>query len=140
MGKLKIALSFSVLAFVLTSCGSSNSLQSISISQTATTAALEFGATGTFTDGRVISALPVSWVILGPGVDPPGTGYTLSGAPFFPICVMSGASYTVVAIAPADPNAPGSGSVPTSVWNDVVLGTVKSEGGFVGTSAQFTCA
>ena len=139
MGKLKNALTFSILSVVLTGCGSSNKLQSISINQAAATAP-KFVATGSFTNGTVISALPVSWVIRGPGIDQTGTGYSLSTSPFFPVCVISGASYTVVAMAPVDPHAPTSGSVPTTVWDDLVSGKVTSEDGFVGTTAQLTCA
>lgn len=138
MGELRIALTFSILSVVLISCGSSNVLQSISINQTAA-GATKFVATGTFANGAAIDPLPVNWVILGPAIDPPGTEYWLSAAPLFPVCLIKGAQYTVVAIAPVDPHAPKTGSVPMTVWDGLVSGKVKSEGGFVAATAQFTC-
>jgi len=140
MGKLTATLFTSVLSFLSISCGSSNRLQSISISDNTTGPEPLYMASGTFTNGGNVSSLPVSWFIFGPGIDPPGTGYSLSAAPFLPVCVIGGDTYMIVAIAPADPHAPQSGPVPANVWNDLVSGKLKSESGFVGATVQMTCA
>jgi hypothetical protein len=99
-----------VLAFACfaLSCGSSRQLQSITISQTTSGTQTSFVATGTFSaPPTTVTPLPVSWYV---GVV--GAQYTLTTQPFSATndC-LDPAVTLLVAIAPADPNAPSSGSV-----------------------------
>ena len=91
-------------------CGSSSNrqLQSISINAVANGEQIQFVATGTFSSSpTTVSPLPVSWSF----APPPGE-YTLTTQPFTFQCVNAGPyASPIVALAPADPNAPSSGSM-----------------------------
>jgi hypothetical protein len=99
-----------VLAFACCalSCGSSRRLQSITISQTTSGTQSTFVATGTFSaPPTTVTPLPVSWY-----VGPVGAQYTLTTQPFSTTTgCLNPAVALLAAIAPADPNAPSSGSV-----------------------------
>jgi hypothetical protein len=96
--------------------GSSNSnrqLQSITISSTTNGAQIEFTAIGTFSaPPTTVSPLPVSWGI-GPFAPPPGNvQYTLTAQPYLFDCTGSGPYLPVSTLAPTDPSAPATGSLP----------------------------
>jgi hypothetical protein len=91
-----------------------------------------------------VTPLPVSWFLMGPGVDPPGPGYSLAKGKFTAVrCSEANPvalTYTVIAVAPADPNAPSSGSMPAQVFTDLVTAHTKTEeGGFVAATASLVC-
>lgn len=90
-------------------------------------------ATGTFNGSpTTVNPLPLSWwVQTGTIVEPP-YNYSLSSQPFTVGCGM----FPVVAIAPTDPNAPSSGTIPTQVFQDLMNGQVTSEGGFIVSARQ----
>ena len=99
------------LACFALSCGSSRRLQAITISQTASGTQVTFVATGTFSaPPTTITPLPASWF-----VGTLGAQYTLTTQPFSArnVCPPDANPPVglLVAIAPADPNAPSSGSV-----------------------------
>ena len=99
-----------VLAFACfaLSCGSSRHLQSITVSQSTSGTQATFVATGTFSAApTTVTPLPVSWY-----VGAVGAQYTLTTQPFSAITsCLDPAIAPLLAIAPADPNAPSSGSV-----------------------------
>ena len=86
-------------------------------------------ASGTFTTPPTLeSQLDVSWYLMGPGLDPPPAAYTLTPGSF----VLPCGGYTAIAVAPSNPNAPISGSIPQAAFQDLVITRTKSsEGGFV---------
>ena len=86
-----------------------------------------------------ITPASVSWMEFGPGLDTVITNsYSLTIQPFGAAC--SSGTYTVVAFAPMDPYASARGSVPSQVFQDLVVQhTMSSEGGFVAATAQLTC-
>lgn len=139
---------FPVLPLFLVCCacgGSSRHLQSISISPAiGTGASATFTATGTYSAAPMnVSPAAVSWFLF-PEVDPPPPNYSLSNAAFVPIrCPQNAtltATFTIVALAPANPAAPVNGKVPAQVMTDLVFNrTATSEGGFVAASAKLTC-
>jgi hypothetical protein len=91
-----------------TGSSSNRQLQSISINAVANGEQIQFVATGTYSASpTTVSPLPVSWTFA-----PPDPQYTLSTQPFVFQCEAAG-SYPspIVAMAPADPNAPSSGSM-----------------------------
>jgi hypothetical protein len=92
-------------------CGSSSSsnrqLQSITINAAISGEQTLFYATGTFSAAPVtVSPLPVSW-----SYAPPPGEYTLTTQPFTVECPVPS---PIIAWAPADPNAPSSGSMSTT--------------------------
>jgi|HubBroStandDraft_6_1064221.scaffolds.fasta_scaffold488593_2 hypothetical protein len=99
-------------------CGSSSSnrqLQSITISSTVSGQQVRFTATGTFSaPPTTVSPLPVSDWGIGPFAPPPeNVQYTLTTQPFVFDCTGSGApNLPVSTLAPSDPNAPTTGSLP----------------------------
>jgi len=99
-----------VLAFACfaLSCGSSRRLQSITISPTTNGTQSAFVATGTFSaPPTTVTPLPVNWY-----VGAVGGQYTLTTQPFSATTgCLDPAVALFFAIAPADPNAPSSGSV-----------------------------
>jgi hypothetical protein len=130
----------------LVGCGGSTvnrQLVSISVSPTTATGANPtFTATGTFnTPPYTVTPLSVSWLMMGPGIDPPPPNYLLaSGSYMVSFCPSKTSTYTVIAYAPANPSAPTSGSVPSQAFHDLVIAhTTAEEGGFVAGTAQFTC-
>jgi hypothetical protein len=119
-------------------CGSNNrQLQSIAVNNSGAIEGnmiqLQFAAAGTFNASpTTINPLPVSWYVV-----PQDTTavYTLTSQPFSMSC-QTGSS--VIALAPTDPNAPSSGTVPNQVFQDLVINhTVTAEGGFVASAAQY---
>jgi hypothetical protein len=101
-------------------CGSSTNsgrqLQSITINAVANGAQIQFVASGTFSASpTTVSPLPVSWSF----APPPGQ-YTLTTAPFKFQCENAGPyASPIVAMAPADPNAPSCGSISTTTMVSV---------------------
>ena|SRR5215469_6182844 len=130
-----------VLIFLI-SCGGGSTpiLQSISISPPSPSGSAQFVATGTFSNGKKVTPLPVSWFIVEvPAIDP-APAYNLTASPYAQSCAsgMNG-SFLVTAFAPQNPNAPTSGSMPENVWADMIKASVESESGFVGGSAHLNC-
>jgi len=130
----------------LAGCGGSTinrQLVSISVSPaTATGPNPTFTATGTFnTPPYTATPLPVSWLIMGPGVDPPPPDYALgSGSYVASFCPSKTSTYTVIAFAPTSPSAPNSGMMPSQAFHDLVIAhTMAEEDGFVAGTAQFSC-
>jgi len=133
-------------AFVVSGCGSSRRLESISV--TPSSAANVKAATQvTFTaaaqfDMSPMTANPasVSWRAAGPAIDPAGmNSYSLTDQPFMFTCPAPG-MFTVTAYAPTNPNAAADGSVPSQVYQDLVTShSMSAEGGFVAATAQVTC-
>jgi hypothetical protein len=144
-----IAISGALLLLIINGCaaGSDRGLESISINpNSASGAAASYTATGTFSSPPVtVTPLSVSWLVMGPGLEPPGPGYTLSPGAFqaqrcSQIESKTATNYVVVAYAPANPNAPSSGPMPEQVFQDLVIAhTMTSEGGFVAATAALTC-
>ncbi len=131
-------LSASLFLAATLACGSSNrQLQSIAITPTGAIEGnmiqLQFVAAGAFnTSPTAVNPLPVSWYVV-----PQDTAavYTLTGQPFSIMC-QTGSS--VIALAPMNPNAPSSGTIPTQVFQDLVINhTITAEGGFVASNAQY---
>lgn len=123
--------------------GTPRVLESISVAPktvTAQNAQATFTATGHYnTDPTTVPSLPVSWVVMGPAGDPPGPGYALSATPLTAQC-RARATYTVVAYAPTNPDAPSSGSMPSSVFSALVLEqSTTSDDGFVAGTATMNC-
>lgn len=121
MGVEKIAMN-KFFAFILLllatslalSCGSSGrQLQSITIMQLHETGngdQLELVATGTFSvPPTTVTPLPVFWF-----ADLPPNQYTLTTQPFLIQCSAGHYQGPFIAMAPADPNAPSSGSIATT--------------------------
>ncbi len=95
-------------ALVTLACGSGSAngrqLQSISIAETVTGQQVQLVATGTFSaPPTTVTPLPVMWFS-----DLPPGQYTLTTQPYV---VQCGYPPTIYAIAPANPNAPSSGSI-----------------------------
>ena len=94
---------------------------------------LQFVAAGAFNASpTAVDPLPVRWYVV-----PQATAavYTLTSQPFDIAC-QTGSS--VIALAPTDPNAPKSGTIPSKVFQDLVIDhTVSEEGGFIASIAQY---
>jgi len=107
---------FWALALLLTlltlGCGSGSSnrqLQSITIKAVANGQRVQFLATGTFSaPPTAVSPLPVFWTFA-----PPDPQYTLTTEPFLFNCEQPESPGPIVAMAPANPGAPSSGSIST---------------------------
>jgi len=135
------------LPLAISACGGSATrlLQSITITR-ANGTQINFTAAGMFTAAPVTeSLLPVAWYLMGPAIDPPPASYALVSAPYHPArCVQApgppSVTYTVIALAPVDPNAPLSGSMPYQVFDDLVIAHTKTaEGGFIAATTTVTC-
>jgi len=123
---------------------SNRRLQSMQVEPAVATAQnghAEFTAKGAFDKSPTsVDSLPASWIVLGPGVEPPPPGYMLTEGYGTAICVVPGQKYVVVGLSPVNPNAPSSGAVPAQVWNDLVITrSTMEEGGFVAATAQMNC-
>lgn len=92
--------------------GSRRDLQSITITKTANGQQIQFVATGTFSaPPTTVTPLPVDWTLGLMAPPPPTYSYTLTTQPYVYDCANAGAyNLPVVAFAPTDPNAPGSGT------------------------------
>jgi hypothetical protein len=104
------ALSLLTLAASFTlSCGSGGSgrqLQSITITPAIEGDTVEYTASGTFsTSPTTVTPLAVSWSFA-----PPDLNYTLTTQPFTFSCSDPQSAGPIVAMAPANPNAPATGS------------------------------
>ena len=121
---------------LLAGCNSVNNTQRklVSISITPTTAngsngPVTFTASGTFnTDPTTVTPLAAFWTISGPGIDPTCTSncqYQLTNAAYTAKCGPIAGTDTITAQAPADPNAPPTGSL--------------SDTKMVSATAQLTC-
>jgi hypothetical protein len=131
-----ILVTFSLSLFLSTTlgCGSSNRrLQSIAASNSGGVIQLQFTATGTFSGSpATIEPLPVSWYLV--RTIPSPVAYTLTSQPFQTTCENA----DLIAVAPADPKAPASGTIPSQVFQDLVIDhTTTAEGGFVASSPQY---
>ena len=134
----------SLLLLALTSCGTGNrQLESIIISPGGNIS-MHYTASGTFNKApATVSPLPVSWYVVNSAVSPEVIGqeygYTLTTEPYsLSPCALTD---TVVALAPMNPNAPTTGTVPSKVYQDlVVTHTVSVEGGFVAAAAPANCS
>jgi hypothetical protein len=132
------------LLLILTSCGASRQMQSISITPTIGNGVnATFTATGTFNRAPTpVSPVSASWYLL-PDVDPPPASYSLSAGKFVATRCPNqpvSATFTIIALAPVDPNASSNGKVPSQVMHDLVyFHTQASEGGFVAATAKLTC-
>ena len=127
---------FAILVFLLSfsgtpGCGgSSRRLQSITIYSPggSSTEVILYGAGVFSTSPTTVKPLPVSWYVVGPGLLPTAT-YSLGTQSFVLGC---GSGDTAVALAPADPSAPNSGTIPAQAFQDLVIAhTESSETGFV---------
>lgn len=132
------------LLLIVTACGANRQMQSISITPTIGNGAnATFTATGTFNRAPThVSPVAASWYLL-PEVDPPPASYSLASGAFVATrCPPSPvtATFTIVALAPVDPNAASNGKVPSQVMHDLVyFHTQAAEGGFVAATAKLTC-
>jgi hypothetical protein len=112
-------------------CGSSSRrLQSITIYSPggSSTEVILYGSGAFNTSPTTINPLPVSWYVVGPGLQPTAT-YSLGTQSFVFGC---GSGDTAVALAPVDPSAPNNGSIPAQAFQDLVIAhTESSESGFV---------
>jgi len=138
MEKTPVLIAVPVLLSLLSTLGcgggGTRQLQSIAASATGMTQ-IQLTATGTFTASpKNVAPLAVSWWVRdGVVLDPPYT-YTLTTQPYSVAC-QTGAS--VVAIAPANPKAPSSGTIPTQVFQDLIQSqSATSDGGFVVSAPQ----
>jgi len=134
-----------LVVFGITACGSNSSrqLESIAISPSGNFSILQYTATGTFNKSPTnVTPLPVSWYLVNTAVNPaingPVYGYSLTTQPFaISTCAPTD---TVVALAPADPNAPTSGALTGQVYQDLVVAhTVSKEEGFVAEAVTVNC-
>jgi hypothetical protein len=130
-----IRLILSVSLFLLTTLGCGNSsrhLQSIATSGVGMTQ-FQFTAVGTFSmSPTTVNSLPVSWYLASQTPSP--ANYTLTSQPFVTQCQTLA---VVIAVAPTNPNAPSSGTIPSQVFQDLVVAhTATSEGGFVASTPQ----
>jgi hypothetical protein len=111
-------------AFLTVACGSGSNrqLQSITIHSTVSGQQVLFTATGTFSaPPTTVSPLPVSDWGIGPFAPPPGNvQYILTTQPFVFDCSGPGPYLPVSTLAPSDPNAPTTGTLP---WAKVVTAT-----------------
>jgi hypothetical protein len=137
-----------IAALTLTSTPKKRLLESISVTpDSAKGAKAAYVATGKFNLPPLkVEPLHVSWYLSGPGVDPPPPYYSLSASLDKPNrCNEIAANpvvfdYTVIALAPANPEAPKSGRVPAKVFQDLVIDHAKtSEDGFVAGRAKLVC-
>lgn len=101
-----------LLGFSLLACGSVSQLESISISPATATAldsasgTVQFIATGTYTDRRMVSPLPAFWGEHAPWIEVPDrVGVTLSSTGLAQCTTFKG-TLPIVAIAPKDPGTP----------------------------------
>ena len=101
------------LTLITPGCGSGSSnrqLQSITIKAVRNGQQVQFLATGTFSaPPTAVSPLPVFWTFV-----PPDPQYTLTTQPLLFSCEPPESPGPIVAMAPANPDAPSSGSISTT--------------------------
>jgi hypothetical protein len=123
MSKFCALVSLLIVAFFLLACGSSNQqrqLQSVSVKAAVSGMQVQFIATGSFSAAPMtVTPLPVDWSggYLSPPVSP--VTYSLSTQPYDFECTTSGEIVQVTAMAPSNPSAATSGSLP---WSEMVMG------------------
>jgi hypothetical protein len=109
MNKLWAFFLLSVAASLMLACGSSGSdrqLQSITITPAIDGDTVVFSASGTFSaPPTTVSPLAVSWSFA-----PPDSTYALTTQPFSFSCANPQSPGPIVAMAPANPSAPATGS------------------------------
>jgi hypothetical protein len=111
--RMSLALTLSLAAVVMLSCGGSSNrvLQSISVSPQAANGQVQYVATGVFSSPPVnVTPLPVNWCLQNPqsassGVCSPGISSEITSQGFAS-CGALTISMTVIAMAPADPKLP----------------------------------
>jgi hypothetical protein len=126
-------LSVSIFLLITLGCGSIHrQLQSIATDGVGMIQ-FQFTAVGSFDmSPTTVNSLPVSWYLV--SQSPPPANYTLTSQPFVTQCQTFA---VVIAVAPSNPNAPSSGTIPSHVFQDLVIAhTTTSEGGFVASSPQ----
>lgn len=144
---LKLIPAIALLAFIPGCSGGNRTLDSLSIFPVTTNnAPYTYTAAGTYnTSPMTVNPQPVSWYIMGPGIDPPPAAYSLLPAAYTAqrcsqIQNKTPTTYTVIALAPVDSTAPNSGTVPNQIFQDLVITrTMTAEGGFVSATAKLTC-
>jgi len=138
MPKLFWGLVLMLAVVVTSSCGGGTSaIRALQINQQLTASGTEFTATATYSDGKQVTPAPVSWIVWNSGTFLKGQpGYRLSSSPYVPLCGSQCLGWTLVVIAPADPNAPMSGPIPLAVFQDLISGKRSTEAGFVAATVQ----
>lgn len=147
--RLPVVIVVVVLPSLIPGCsvGANRALESINISpNTAAGATASYIATGNYnTSPMTVNPQSVSWYIMGPGIDPPPALYSLAVTPYTgqrcsQLQTKTTETYTVIAVAPVDPAAPNSATIPSQVFEDLVIGrTATAEGGFVSATATLSC-
>lgn len=102
-----------ILTFACGSGSSTRQLRSITITSVLSGSQLQFTAAGTYSaPPTTVDPLPVNWSfgLLAP--PPQSLQYTLTTQPFVFNCTSAGPFAGVTAVAPSDPNAPSSGTLP----------------------------
>lgn len=132
--------------FTRTSCGGGppRILESITVNAVSSLSGTTYTATGHFSAAPItVNNLAVAWYQTGPVLDPGPKylTYTLTTARFKGICPGGPVQSYVVAYAPADPNAPATGSI---LFTDFVTlvedHTVTQLDGFVAGSLAESCS
>ena len=113
-------------------------IRSLQINQQSTVGEPVYTATAILSDGKQVDPASVSWVVWNYGTSLIGQPhYLLTSSPYSPLlCGAQCAGWTLVAIAPADPNGPKNGPIPMSVFQDLISGKATAEAGFVATAMQ----
>jgi hypothetical protein len=151
MSKVRFPIIVMVVALLalIPGCGAGTNrvLDSINISpNTAAGATASYVATGNYNaPPMTVSPQSVSWYIMGPGIDPPPAVYSLAVTPYTgqrcsQFQTTTAETYTVIAVAPVDPAATNFGTIPSQVFEDLVIGrTATAEAGFVSATATLSC-
>ena len=141
MSRLTLGAMLLFFGFFLNACGGGGigSLQSLKITSQVAVTSFQFTATGLYSSGKQLTPLSVGWFdftfnsfLVG------NPHYTLTKSRFVPLCT-SGEVLIVMAIAPVDPNASATGTVPTAVFQDFATGKTNNEGGFIAATTQINC-
>jgi len=115
MNRVWIPASLLLLVLCTLSCGTSpgRQLQSITIAKSVSGQQIQFVATGTYSAApTTVSPLPVDWSLGLLAPPPKEYTYTLTSQPYMYDCANTTLVNpgVVTALAPIDPNAPGSGT------------------------------
>lgn len=138
MPRLTCTVFLALCALVICGCGGGTStIRSLRINQQLTANGPQFTATATYSDGKQVTPASVSWLAWTSGTFVSGQPhYRLTSSPYLPMCGSQCLGWTVVAIAPTDPNAPPSGPISLTVLQDLSSGKVSTEDGFVAATLQ----